>query len=125
MPAPTSPIWGDCSYTSTSRPRLSNASATERPPMPPPMTTIVSDLAITALRGNAPDPVQRRELDHLGALLGYDNVKFSTSSFGYDPGRFGSGFPKLDFINDQLGKLLWRTDHWLESARRHARAHLR
>ena len=40
MPAPTSLSSGACSWTSTSRPRLSSDSAAARPPMPPPMMTI-------------------------------------------------------------------------------------
>ena len=42
MPAPTSFSSGACSWTSTSRPRLSSASAAASPPMPPPMMTIFS-----------------------------------------------------------------------------------
>src|SRR4029077_2197647 len=45
-PAPTSLSTADCSYTSTSMPRLSSASAAVSPPMPPPMMTTLGGDAL-------------------------------------------------------------------------------
>src|SRR3954454_10905172 len=45
-------------------------------------------------------------------------------SFRYDPGRLHDCFPNLDFINNQFGKVLRRTDFWLEAKLRHARPNL-
>src|SRR6185369_8813926 len=42
-PAPISPIWADCSKSSTASPLWLNASATAMPPMPPPTTSTGAD----------------------------------------------------------------------------------
>ena len=54
MPAPTSPSCADCSYTSTSMPRLSKASVVTSPPMPPPTTTTLFKCCHFVLRINPP-----------------------------------------------------------------------